>query len=656
MRLPKWLVHLIVLWGFLLIAVLAYAPSMQGPLQFDDQRVILDKTVRERRDVVGFLIETIKPSRDAGGVLGTRGLVSATFLAQWQLHGKTTWPYHLFNVVIHVIASWLVFVLLLQLLELVARSRWHVANEEENVGSTGYKLHATRNLWLALFGAGVFLLHPLQTQSVAYISQRYESMMGMFYLAAVVGYLKARSYKTYRTYRTYMTYGVSLFSGFAAMSSKEVAVTLPVIILITEFLISKSEILNKSKIQKLKTQNIYKWMVVGLFFVLALKVPWQIIASADLGGTAPTAGDVVNQLAAVERPVELGMTRVNYLLTQFWVVWRYMLMLVVPMGQSIDHDIPLVQSLLDWRLGVGLVTIIGLLVMSYELVRRRQKLAALGVWWFFITLSVTSSVVPIRDVMYEHRLYLPMVGFALLLVATSYKLQATKIGKQGLVVGGTTLLAIYFVLTLFRANVWATEVNLWGDAWRKGPEKHRTNKNYGFVLTQAGRLAEGIERLEYAVKLNPEDQDYRITLGAAYLQAKEWEQARLQFVKATALKPEKADGWNNLGVALFQLKNYAESRQAFEKSIALDPKFQAAWLGIGGARLYLGDSGGGEEAFKKAIELEPTDPRAWANLVTLYVQTKQWKKAGESIRELERLDPKYQGLMERKQLIQKNLR
>ena len=289
-----------------------------------------------------------------------------------------------------------------------------------------------------------------------------------------------------------------------------------------------------------------------------------------------------------------------------------------------------------------------------------QRLVVLGIGWFLVTLSVTSSVVPIRDVMYEHRLYLPMVGFILLLttvVNRAYRSYGTnKTYGQGILVGASSLLAIYFVLTLFRANVWASEVNLWGDAWRKGPEKHRTNKNYGFVLTQAGRLREGIERLEYAVKLNSEDQDYRITWGAAYLQAQACEKAKAQFIKATELRSDKADGGNNLGVALFQLKKYPESRQAFETSLERDVKFQAAWLGLGGARLYTGDSKGAEEAFKKAIELEPNDPRAWANLVTLYVQTKQWKKANEAVKELERVDSKYQGLLEKKQLIKKNLR
>ena len=155
---------------------------------------------------------------------------------------------------------------------------------------------------------------------------------------------------------------VSLLAGFAAMSSKEVAVTLPMSILMIEILNSKSEIRNKLKIQNLQIPNITRWVVVVLFFVLALKVPVQILLSTrhTTGGESMMT-HLVNQAAAVERPAEMGMTRTNYFLTQTWVVWRYMLMLVVPVGQSIDHDIPLVQSMGDWRLWVGGWGILGFL-------------------------------------------------------------------------------------------------------------------------------------------------------------------------------------------------------------------------------------------------------------------------------------------------------
>ncbi len=670
--------QLLVLGGFLVLGLVVYAPSINGPLQFDDKRVILDPKVRERRSsVLGFLEETVGLAHDSGGPLGTRSLVHASFLLDWRLWGEKTWPYHVENVLIHVITAWLVFVLVGQILNWqVAGGGWHVVGGSYNLPAGKAGLQATSNKpaspagglsteKLAVLAGLIFLLHPIQSQAVAYIAQRFESMMAMFYLAAITTYLHARKFQIQNSkIQTNLKFQISNFkqekiwfilslaAGLAASSCKEVAITLPAVLMMVELLVVR---------RKLTIKN---WLILGLFWVVAAKIPLQIMMSAPLGGAAPTIQDVARQATVVEEVAKTSLTRTNYLLTQINVVRTYIRLLIVPVRQSLDYDYPLTTSF--WQLGtvVSALLILGILGAGVygwkksDPTKNSWNLISLGIGWFFMTLSVSSSVIPIRDLIYEHRVYLPMVGFVLVLVVLVGKIYRTyRTYRTYILTGIVGLLLIYVGLTLNRSFVWASEVRLWGDAWKKAPNKDRTNKNFGFVLTQAeGRLAEGITRLERAVELNPEDQDYRITLGAAYLQAKDWGKAKAQFEKAVVLKPNKEDGWNNLGVALFQLKDYAAAKENFEKALAINPDFQMAWLGLGGARMMTGDMQGGVEAFETAIRLLPDDPRAYSNLLTLYIQAKDWKKAWEAAGRLEIVDPKYAGLAEKKAGILKKLK
>ena len=657
--------NLLVLVGFLVLGLMIYAPVMRGPFQFDDKRVILDPAVRERRDLWGFVRASWEVADDLGGPLGTRSLVHASFLANWLIHGEETEGYHVVNVLIHIAASYLVFVMVRQVLGFTGRA------------SSTSRPGRTRAFWLAVFGGGVFLTHPVQTQAVAYISQRFVSMAALFYLASVTLYLKARRWTmdngqwTIQERRKFSIFNSqfsiprqslwlyvgSWVAAFVAMSSKEIAATLPVMLVILEMTVVRKRL-------KLK-----EWLVLGTFFLIAIKIPIQVVFYGPPVAEGASFEEVAGRVAAVEER-DLAMTPWTYLLTQFNVVRTYIRLLVVPIGQSLDYDYSLTTGFWELPTPLSLAFLLAVLGLGLWAFRqgsarrvdkqnkRGQKnewvLVSLGILWFFVTLLPSSSIIPIRDVIYEHRLYLSVVGFVLLLIFLIHKFYDRY--SQTVVTGAVLLLVIYSGLTIARNTVWASELKLWEDAWIKGPEKARTNKNYGFVLTQEGQLHKGIERLERAIELKPDDQNYYITLGAAYLQVQEWEKARKAFVLATELRPDKADGWNNLGVALFQQKRYRESREAFEEALEKDSEFYMAWLGVGGAELFLGNVESGERAFERAIELEPADPRSYSNLVSLYVKSGQWQKAWETIGRLEAVDPSDVGLAGKKRLILEQLK
>jgi len=325
-----------------------------------------------------------------------------------------------------------------------------------------------------------------------------------------------------------------------------------------------------------------------------------------------------------------------------------MRLLILPVGQSIDYDYAL-KTEVDLETVLSLSLLLGVVGVGMWRWRKGEKWWMLVAFWFFVPLLVTSSLVPIRDVIYEHRMYLSVMSFVILVVFLLQK-------KSEYLKYAWGLVAVLAMMSFSRNFVWASELKLWEDAWRKGPGKARTNKNYGYVLTTVGKLDEGIALLEKAVTLKTDDQHYFITLGSAYLQKQEWEKAREAFEKAVELEPGKEDGWNNLGVALFQLKDYAGSKVAFEKSIEVKSDFYMAWLGLGGAEMNLGNIEESRVALERAIELKPRKSEGYNNLLTLYIRIENWPKAWETVGQWEAVEPTNELVRLKKQAILEKLR
>ena len=144
------------------------------------------------------------------------------------------------------------------------------------------------------------------------------------------------------------------------------------------------------------------------------------------------------------------------------------------------------------------------------------RVIAFGIFWFFITLSVESSFIPIVDVIFEHRVYLPSIGFFIALT-TGIFLLLNKYGQRKLHAIGVTIFMVviigFSVLTYLRNNVWSSDIALWQDNVEKSPKKDRPHINLGFVLNKQGRTEEAIEHYLLALQINPDSEKAHNNLG-----------------------------------------------------------------------------------------------------------------------------------------------
>jgi len=668
---------------FFLIAAVLYSPSLGGPWQYDDYAQILDEKVLTGRSLPQLLSSTFRFTAHPDGWTGTRDLVRASFLVNWQWWGNDPAGYRWVNLLIHVVNATMVAILSYQLSVVGYQSivnRFSVSQSKTGKPTTGKPESENRNLktdnlWLPALAGLLFLVHPLNSQSVAYVAQRFTSMAAMFYLGTVVCWL------VYLRSKSIIYYLSSIILALLALNSKEIAVTLPITLLLVSLALGKEE----GKRQKAKGRH---FLLPSSFFLLpflllSLKIPSQIISSSfgNTGKLSEFATVAVDSFALKQKAMDL--TRHDYFLTQINVVGTYLRLAVLPVRQTLDYDYPLttrldVKTILKGGFHLGLILIAVILLMrrkfsifnfprkagsrsagqfsnkannwSLDIGNWSLRLVGLGVLWFYLTLLPESSVVPIADLIYEHRTYLPMVGLVVALAGAAgaffHKANESHEPHEPHVshaVVATAIMLILAAATMRRAYVWGNEVRLWGDIYEKAPNKPRANKNYGVVLAAAGKYEEGVKRLARAVELEPENADYWSNFGTAYLRWGKYQDSAGKFLKAYELfivqhpsissnpsdpsnspkdLKQAAQYMNDYGVSMVQLQRGDEALAGFEKALKIDPTLYAAWLGLGASYNIKGDSEMAIKTFFQVVKDFPDQPDGYNNLAIVL------KKAG----------------------------
>ncbi|WP_435103481.1 hypothetical protein [Arhodomonas sp. AD133] len=338
-----------------LLAAALYLPAMQVPFYFDDFSSIVENFALHDPTDLGA-IWNHAPSRFVG---------SWTLAANYALGGQDVFGYHLVNVLIHIgsgLALWALGAALIR--------------SEAMAGAAGDGWAK----WLPLIAALLFVAHPLQTQAVTYIVQRYASLVAMFYLASMAFYAWARVHSSYRWF------AACALCAALALFTKQNAATLPVALLLVELVF----------FQKLSPRM--RAVLAAAAALLAIAV----YALVNL--------DSLNQVGITRETMDIS--RLDYLATQMEVLWRYVGLFFLPVDQRLEYDIALAGGFHQWGTALATVGHLALIAGAFAF-WRRLPMAAFGMLFFYIAHAVESSIFPITDLAFEHRTYLPNAGIAL---------------------------------------------------------------------------------------------------------------------------------------------------------------------------------------------------------------------------------------------------
>lgn len=365
---------------------------------------------------------------------------------------------------------------------------------------------------IAFFSAAVFLLHPLQTQPVNYIIQRATLLAAFFYITSVGLYARARigicrnpaslSWKLY--------YAGSLLSAIMSLFSKEMAVSLPLAILLYEFFF-------------FETKKGSGWKYAFAFPALILLLPLTVMSTGATNfigmcniGTARS-----------------GISVWHYLLTEARVIITYIRLAFMPVNQNFDYDYPVATSLVSVPVLSSLAIIIMILAWAMK-ISGRYRMMSFCIFWFFAALLPESGIVPIKDVIFEHRLYLSVGAFSVFLVICVFYLLR---GRRFLVpvVTLSFLIVSYAFLTHDRNKAWRDELTLWNDTVNKSPLKARPYNNRGNAYGKEGLHKKALSDFNKSIELKPDYAEAYYNRAVAYFYMGDYDRSREDARKAQSL-------------------------------------------------------------------------------------------------------------------------
>ena len=565
-----------------LLGTLIYSNTFSSPFLFDDIKNLLAN--QKITEISSFL--SLSGRRDVGFL---------SFALNYRFGGFDVFGYHLVNLLIHIANAFLVYTLVRLLFR-----------------TSGLLSQAPSGLLLQVPWAAalLFLVHPIQTQAVTYIIQRFTSLAALFYLLTLVAYLKWRTAPSEEKGR-YLWYGLALLSCFLAMKTKENAFTLPLMILLLEGVFFEWAFLGPLVWRR--------WVSVFPFLLTLLIIPLSLPLSLGSPSLASfSQGDLVGVVDLVRETTEIS--RADYFFTQGRVLVTYIRLLFLPMDQNLDYAYPIYHSFTAPPVFLSFLFLSSLFALAvYLLLASRRghhalrlppaaaRLAGFGILWFFLALAVESSLIPIRDVIFEHRLYLPSVGLFLAIAAAGAGGLAQRSPYAALLAATFSLVVVLLSVGTYQRNeVWKDGVGLWQDVVRKSPEKARARIFLAREYERVGRLQGALLEYQAALALEPRQAKAHNNLGNLYREMGRQEEALGAYLAALALDPELAMTRNNLGNLYRDLGRLEEALREYQAALATDPQMAAGHYNL--ANLYRG-MGRLEEAVREYRAALDTDPQ-----------------------------------------------
>lgn len=541
--------RVVCLFILFLIGIGIYANILHTPFQFDDYDEMLESP----------LVKDLSYLLKNWDNFGRKFIPLFTFALNYHFGGEDTFGYHLVNVLLHILTASVLFgtVRLLcstPILSPTALSR--------------------KKTLFSLFVSLLFLVHPLQTEAVTYIWQRSEVLAGLLYLLAYHSYLLGRLKKKKLYY-----VGIVFFVGLGFMT-KGTIVTLPLMIALTEV-----SFFDYTKRQRLDIV-LAACLILVYGGLLYFRQPRYIFMPI----TPPS-------LSSFDRSFSI-----EYLFTQFMVVMQYIRLSFLPVRQNLDYYFPLAKTFFD---GPVILSFLALAAIAGAAIRifEKHRLMAFGIFWFFIYLIPTSSVLDMGPI-WEHRMYLSVAGFSMFIVAFLFTAVAGNQTRNAVAVGVIGLLC---VLTVARNNVWRSEFSLMEDTIKKSPLNPRPYVNLGVAYIRKGDYATAVELFKKALSLSSLTYAApRHNLSIVYTQIGTWHFHQGAYASALAFFRQALRYDPDNSAAYFNFKNISlaegEYPQAFtmhDKAIESNPYFRGAHIPKETVEPYLNGTNSGQKTDKR---------------------------------------------------------
>jgi tetratricopeptide (TPR) repeat protein len=510
---------------------LVYLNALPNAFHFDDSHSIVENPAIRSFGEAGRWFTDTRAFTVLKENTNYRPVLLATYAVNYALGGLRPAGFRVFNLLGHLGCALLAFLLAREL----AARLWPEPRD------------ARRREWVPVLTGAVFVLHPLQSEIVNYISSRSDGLCALFYLASLLAWVRANAAAGRRAL---LLRAVAVAAFALALLVKEVGLTLPAAVWLWEVLVERRPAVRLG------------WRRLGRYAALA------VVAGLYLAVRAYMLRDYDVRFRATTPPLA-------YFATQLRAWFHYLRLFVLPVGQCVDPDYPFSRSLVEPRVLAAAAGVIGVAAGAWPLRRRRPEVT-FGLGFFLLALAPTSSFFPIAEAVNEHRPYLGNLGLCLLAAVLLAEVAPRAAGRRGAAALAAAVLLVLGGLTVARNRVWRDDYSLWRDVVAKAPHNGRAHLNYGLALLGRGRPDEALAQYEACARLWPDYSYCYINRSVLYRQRKEWDRALADLDRAGRLTPGLFWVPYFRGVTWEEMGRPADAERAFARTLAVSPSFLEA--------------------------------------------------------------------------------
>jgi protein O-mannosyl-transferase len=601
-----------------LAVLFAYRNTFKAPFVFDDLPAIRDNAS------IRNLVTALHPPSENGNTVGGRPLLNLSFALNHAVHGLSVGGYHALNLAIHCVNGWLLFALVSWCLRAPRVSGESPFGRRRIENPSADAVGAPTAFAISLVVALLWLVHPLQTESVTYVVQRAESLSAFFILLTLYAFCRYSGDEIFgeRVESTISAIasdaphalgraapfhrrswgGVAVLACSAGVATKETVVVAPVLVLLCDRAFVTGTFTGALR----KHWRLY--LGLALSWMLAA---WMIHLAGGRGGSVGFATEI---------------TPLDYAKTQAGAILRYLRLVFWPSGQVFDYGSPVVRS---WTSAIPAAAVVVFLLGCAGYALRRWPRAGTPAAAFFVLLAPSSSFIPVAtQTMAEHRVYLALGCIAVLVTVGVTRWLGAR------AVWGLALVAIPLVVATEKRNeTYRTARALWADTVANWPSNPRAHNNLGLLLAEEKRFDEAVTHFEEAVRLFPENPDALSNLGQVYLTMGKLAEAVAALESASKMRTASVQVRVNLAEALARSGRPAEAVAEYnalgQAGAMLDVEALATW---GGALLQLNQAEAAVVKLRAALALNPDHARTHYNLGNAHARAGQWREAVEEYR------------------------
>ncbi len=553
----------------IITTIITYYPSLFYDFQFDDIANIKKFFALRTHTFWDFAFK------------GSRWISYWLNTVNYNLGKFDPFYYRVFNVAFHTITGILIFFVTIKLLQLTKKNGFY----------------SVRALPIAALTSLLFLLHPVQTQTVSYVIQgQLEGLAGLFIMAIMLCFIFMTTTK--KRYLSYILGVVICLLGYISCGTKEIAILSPVMMLLIDwFFIAQADFKQIKK--RIPFYLLFTGILIGQY-IYVLKphlCKTYVMGNIQLNNNV---GNVITQVAGEK------ITRWNYFISQFKVIIHYIWIFICPTKLSVDYDWKMVSGFFTSECLFPLLLLLFIAGWVLNLLRKNKiDVRAFAALWFFIGLSPRSTFIPSTELIADYKTYFSSYGWLFLMaIALVYLFEWTikKITKKNDLQTNYSYLA-FGLAALFlghatyeRNKVWRSQEEFWMNIIQNSPKKARGYNNYAVAIAEKNRHEEAIPYLRKAIKMDAYYPDPWSNIAVCFSATGQVDMAIMQLEKAIQINPNYPEFYNNLASFYLNKKNFPRVEQLANYAIKLRPHYGKAYFNLGQA-LY--EQGKKEEALEK---------------------------------------------------------